>query len=127
MISPERLLLLYVFFLSGEIVLYSQEKAVNRDKYRINISHAGETMKIDGVLNEQSWKGSETAENFIRVTPVDTGYAIAKTTVVITYDKSYLYVGVVCHDPLPVKRPVESLRRDFEFGKLVVRLSYWFN
>jgi hypothetical protein len=117
MVSPERLLLLCIFFLSGEIVLYSQEKAVNRDKYRINISPAGETIKIDGVLNEQSWEDSETAENFIRVTPVDTGYAIAKTTVVITYDKSYLYVGAVCYDPLPGKRPVESLRRDFEFGK----------
>ncbi len=117
MVRSERLLLLCIFFLSGEILLYSQEKAVNRDKYSINISHTGETMKIDGVLNEQSWQDSETAENFTRVTPVDTGYAIAKTTVVITYDKSYLYVGAVCYDPLPGKRPVESLRRDFEFGK----------
>lgn len=117
MVSPERLLLLCLFIISGEIVLYSQEKPVNRDKYRINISQTGETMKIDGVLNEQSWQGSETAENFTRVTPVDTGYAIAQTTVVITYDKSYLYVGVVCYDPTPGKRPVESLRRDFEFVK----------
>ncbi len=117
MVSPERLLLLCLFIISGEIVLYSQEKPVNRDKYRINISQTGETMKIDGVLNEQSWQVSETAENFTRVTPVDTGYAIAQTTVAITYDKSYLYVGVVCYDPTPGKRPVESLRRDFEFVK----------
>ena len=117
MVSPERLLLLCLFIISGEIVLYSQEKPVNRDKYRINISQTGETMKIDGVLNEQSWQGSETAENFTRVTPVDTGYAIAQTTVVLTYDKSNLYVGVVCYDPTPGKRPVESLRRDFEFVK----------
>jgi hypothetical protein len=33
------------------------------------------------------------------VTPIDTGYAIAKTTVVITYDKSNIYVGAVCYDP----------------------------
>ena len=95
MVSPERLLLLCLFIISGEIVLYSQEKPVNRDKYRINISQTGETMKIDGVLNEQSWQVSETAENFTRVTPVDTGYAIAQTTVAITYDKSYLYACVV--------------------------------
>lgn len=98
-------------------MLYSQEKPVNRDKYRLNISQTAETMKIDGVLNEQSWRVSETAENFIRVTPVDTGYATAQTTVVLTYDKSNLYVGVVCYDPTPGKRPVESLRRDFEFVK----------
>jgi len=117
MISSERFLFFSLFFLSGGILLYSQEKAVNRDKYRINISRTSEVMKIDGVLDEKSWQGSEIAGNFTRVTPVDTGYAIAQTTVVITYDKSYLYVGAVCYDPLPGKRPVESLRRDFEFNK----------
>ena len=117
MLSYKRFLLCSLFFLSGGILLYSQEKAVNRDKYRINISHTSESMKIDGVLDEKSWQVSEIAENFIRVTPVDTGFAFAKTTVVITYDKSNIYVGAVCFDPLPGKRPVESLRRDFEFGK----------
>ncbi len=117
MLSPKRFLLFSLFFLSGGILLYSQEKAVNRDKYRINIFNTSAAMKIDGVLDEKSWQFSEKAENFIRVTPVDTGFAIAQTTVVITYDKSYLYVGAVCYDPLPGKRPVESLRRDFEFNK----------
>jgi hypothetical protein len=117
MLSSKRFLLLTLFFLSGGILLYSQEKAVNRDKYRINISRTSEAMKIDGILDEKSWLASEIAENFIRVTPVDTGLAIAKTTVVITYDKSNIYVGAVCYDPLPGKRPVESLRRDFEFNK----------
>ena len=98
-------------------MLYSQEKAVNRDKYRINISRTSEEMKIDGILDEKSWQDSEKAENFIRVTPVDTGYAVAQTTVLITYDKTNLYVGAICYDPTPGKRPVESLRRDFEFGK----------
>lgn len=74
-------------------------------------------MKVDGVLDEKSWQTSEKAENFIRVTPVDTGFAIAKTTVFITYDKSNIYVGAICYDPSPGKRPVESLRRDFEFNK----------
>jgi hypothetical protein len=116
MSSPKRLILL-LLFLAGEILLYSQDKAVNRDKYRIHISRNSESMKIDGLLDEKSWQKSEIAENFVPVTPIDTGFAIAKTTVVITYDKSYLYVGAVCYDPSPGKRPVESLRRDFEFGK----------
>lgn len=117
MLSFKRFLLLVPFFLSGGILLYAQESGINRDKYRIKITRANEAIKIDGVLDENSWQISEKAENFIRVTPVDTGFAIAKTTVVITYDKSYLYVGAVCYDPLPGKRPVESLRRDFEFNK----------
>ena len=113
----KQLLFFSLFFLSGGIMLFSQEKAVNRDKYRINISRTSEEMKIDGVLDEKSWQDSEKAENFIRVTPVDTGFAIAQTTVVITYDKTNLYIGAVCFDPSPGKRPVESLRRDFEFNK----------
>jgi hypothetical protein len=116
----KRFLLFSLFFLSGGVLLYSQEtqeKGVNRNKYRINILPTKEAMKIDGVLDEKSWQVSEIAENFTRVTPVDTGFAIAKTTVVITYNKSFIYIGAVCYDPLPGKRPVESLRRDFEFGK----------
>ena len=117
MLTSKQLLLFLLIFLSGGILLYSQEKGVNRDKYRISISRTSEEMKIDGVLDEKSWQVSESAENFIRVTPVDTGFAIAQTTVVITYDKTNLYVGAVCYDPSPGKRPVESLRRDFEFNK----------
>ncbi|MDD4754997.1 MAG: DUF5916 domain-containing protein [Prolixibacteraceae bacterium] len=117
MLSSKRFLLLTILLLSGGIMLYSQEKAVNRDKYRMNISHTSEAMRIDGVLDEKPWQVSDTAYNFVPVTPVDTGLAIAQTLVVITYDKSNIYVGAVCYDPSPGKRPVESLRRDFEFGK----------
>ncbi len=117
MFSPKRLMLFTIFIFPWRILLYSQEKAVNRDRYRIHISHTSEVMKTDGVLDEKSWQDSEVGRNFTRVTPVDTGFAIAQTTVRITYDKSNIYVGVVCYDPLPGKRPVESLRRDFEFGK----------
>lgn len=117
MLNPKRFLLLAIFFFYGGTLLYSQEYGVNRDKYFIKISRTNEAMHIDGVLDEEAWKFSEKAENFIRVTPVDTGFAVAQTSVVITYDKSYIYVGAVCYDPTPGKRPVESLRRDFEFNK----------
>ena len=112
-----RLLLLLMLVLFGELMLFAQGNAVNRDKYRLNISHTGEAMNIDGVLDEKSWQSSETAENFTRVTPTDTGFAIAQTKVKITYDDGHIYVGAVCYDPSPGKRPVESLRRDFEFNK----------
>lgn len=115
--GTDRFLILALFFLSGGILIYPQDKAVNRDSYRISISRTGEAMKIDGVLDEKSWQLTGTAGNFIRVTPVDTGFATAQTTVFVTYDKNNLYVGAVCYDPSPGKRPVESLRRDFVFGK----------
>jgi hypothetical protein len=72
---------------------------------------------IDGKLDESMWQNSEVAKNFFRVTPTDSGYAKAQTTVMITYDKDYIYVGAICYDPMPGKRIIESLRRDFEFQK----------
>ncbi len=117
MYGKKQLFLSFLYLLFGGMLLYSQEKAVNRSNYRINISRTSEEMKIDGILDEKSWQDSEKAENFKCVTPVDTGFAVAKTTVFITYDKTNLYVGAICYDPTPGKRPVASLRRDFEFGK----------
>jgi hypothetical protein len=109
--------LLSLLLLIGVQELSSQVRAVNRDKYRINMLHTAEAITVDGLLDEKSWQLSEPAENFTRVTPVDTGMAVAQTYVVVTYDKSNVYIGAVCYDPTPGKRPVESLRRDFEFNK----------
>jgi hypothetical protein len=112
-----RISLLFALVFSCGALLNSQERGVNRDKYRIRILQTSEPMKIDGLLDEKSWQTPDKAENFIRVTPVDTGFAVAQTTVFITCDKSNIYVAAICFDPSPGQRPVESLRRDFEFNK----------
>jgi hypothetical protein len=117
MLNSRLFLLISLLLFSVGILLYSQERGINRDKYRINILPTCEPIKIDGILDEISWQTSDKAENFIRVTPVDTGFAVAQTTVFITYDKSYIYLGAICLDPSSGKRPVESLRRDFEFNR----------
>jgi hypothetical protein len=72
---------------------------------------------VDGILDEEPWVIAERTQRFHRVTPTDTGFAKAKTEVMLTYDKSNFYVGIICHDPTPGKRPVESLRRDYSFMK----------
>jgi hypothetical protein len=98
-------------------ILFSQTKGINRDKYRINISHSKSIINIDGILDEPVWATADKANHFQRVQPTDTGFAIAQTEVKVTYDESNLYVGIICYDPTPGKRPVESLRRDFSFIK----------
>ncbi len=98
-------------------LLYGQIKAVNRDKFRINIKETSETIKVDGILDEEAWKTAEMASQMRRVLPTDTGYAIAQTEVKLTYTATTLYMGIVCYDPTAGKRPVESLRRDFNFLK----------
>ena len=111
-----RLLFIISIIIIGNIKLYAQTKAVNRDKYRIHITQTGKQIKIDGILDEEPWMTAEHTGKFQRVTPTDTGYAIAQTEVMLTYDESNLYLGVICYDPTPGKRPIQSLRRDFNFS-----------
>lgn len=97
--------------------LYGQTKGINREKYRINISKTDNPVNVDGIMDETVWKSADRADNFHRVMPTDTGFASAKTEVRVTYTESTLYLGIICYDPNPGKRPVESFRRDFNFGK----------
>jgi hypothetical protein len=94
-----------------------QSNGINREKYRINIAQTSEEISVDGVLNENVWSFSDKTVHFQRVLPTDTGFAIAQTEVRLTYDEKTLYMAITCFDPTPGKRPVESLRRDFNFGK----------
>lgn len=111
------ILLISVLLFSTWPASNGQDVAVNRDKYRISIRHTDKAVHIDGILDEEVWTQAEATGPFQRVTPVDTGFATAKTEVKLTYDKSNIYVGVICYDPTPGKRPVESLRRDYTFMK----------
>ena len=104
-------------FLCLSTLLSGQSKGINREKYRINITKTSENIIIDGILDENVWKSVEKTCEFQRVLPTDTGYAAAQTVVRVTYTESTLYVGIICFDPSPGKRPVESLRRDFSFMK----------
>ena len=111
------LLLSIAIVLCFNTSLFGQSRGINRDKYRINISETDNTINVDGILDEPVWKTADIASHFQRVLPTDTGYAVARTEVKVTYNQSTLYVGIVCYDPTPGKRPVESLRRDFNFLK----------
>jgi hypothetical protein len=98
-------------------LLFGESKGINRENYRIGISKTNSSINIDGILDEPVWSSSETATHFHRVLPTDTGFAVAQTEVRLTYNESTLYMAITCFDSFPGKRPVESLRRDFSFGK----------
>ncbi len=111
-----RMLMLVVFLFSGNMFLYSQTNGINREKYLINISKTDKPIKLDGIFDEEPWMTAELVGKFHRVTPTDTGYAIAQTEVMVAYDQNNLYVAAICYDPTPGKRPIQSLRRDFNFS-----------
>lgn len=85
--------------------------------YELHIHPASEPLYIDGIINEASWQKTEVARDFFMVNPMDTSYAKVKTEVAMTYDKNNLYLYAICYDSLPGPYMVESLRRDFSFGK----------
>ncbi|MGD0756112.1 MAG: DUF5916 domain-containing protein [Bacteroidales bacterium] len=111
------LLLCTTIILCSNMVLFGQLKGINREKYKINTKEITDNITIDGILDEPAWLTADKATHFQRVLPTDTGFAIAQTEVRVIYDESNLYVGIICYDPTPGKRPVESLRRDFNFLK----------
>ena len=108
-------LLLVLFAIS--IVSNGQNTPVNRAKFRLQALETNQPVNIDGVLDELIWSKAEKTSPFYRITPIDTGYARAQTEVLVAYDAEFIYMGIICYDPTPGKRPAESYRRDWNFMK----------
>ena len=85
--------------------------------YVIHIKKAKEPIMIDGQLNEPDWQTAQAAKDFFMVLPMDTSRSVSRTEVRMTYDATNIYLGVICFDTLSGRVTVESMRRDFSFGK----------
>ena len=106
------LLLILLFLFS--IIVSAQKK---NSAYQLQIQKASSAIYIDGELNERAWTDAAAADNFFMVLPMDTSHAKVKTEVRMTYDDKNIYVIAVCYLTKQAPYMVESLRRDFTFGK----------
>jgi len=108
-------LLFGILLCLGNLLVYSQK--IN-NHFELHIRKTAEPVIIDGAMNDAAWQQAETAGSFFMVLPMDTSRARVNTEVKMTYDKENLYIIAICHLPKE-KTPymVESLRRDFNFGK----------
>jgi hypothetical protein len=68
-------------------------------------------------MNEETWQQCEVAKDFFMVLPMDTGTARVRTEVRVTYDDKNFYLIATCYNAVAGPYYVESLRRDFAFGK----------
>lgn len=68
-------------------------------------------------MDEPAWKEADVAGDFFMVLPMDTSHARVKTEVRMSYDDNNLYLMAVCFHKEKQKYMVESLKRDFVFGK----------
>ena len=85
-------------------------------KYELKLKPASSEIRIDGIMDERAWEDADLASKFFMVQPMDTSFAQVRTDVKMSYDKDFLYLIAICyHEPGPYF--VESLRRDFAFGK----------
>jgi hypothetical protein len=106
----------FILFFLGLVCLqlFAQKK---NERYVVQIKKATSSIIVDGSLEEQTWKEADVAKDFFSVFPMDTSFAKVKTEVRLSYDEDNLYLIAVCHNLLPGSYMVESLRRDFTFGK----------
>ena len=112
-----RIPIVLFFLFSMILILEAQNGPVNRADYRLQARLTDQPVLIDGILDEATWSLAEKTSPFHRITPTDTGYAKAQTEVMVAYDKENIYMGIICYDPSPGKRPAESYRRDWSFNK----------
>jgi hypothetical protein len=102
--------------LLGINLLFAQDAKVQEDdKYNIRIKKTKSPIKLDGLLEEDSWKTADIAKNFFLNRPYDSSFAQLQTEVKVLFDDNFIYVGVICYEPRKLYT-VASLKRDFEGG-----------
>ena len=78
----------------------------------------GESINVDGRLNEGAWQTAPVILNFFRMEPRQGGANLHATAVRILFDKKNLYFGVFCRDTVGRRGiRVQDLRRDFIYGE----------
>src|SRR5918993_1141960 len=87
------------------------------EAFQLAIKSATSPINIDGIMDEVAWLEADVAADFFMVLPMDTSAARVSTDVRMTYDQQNLYLIATCFHLLPGRYFVESLRRDFAFGK----------
>lgn len=108
------LLLIFTILLPFQLT-YSQK--VQNDsilRKQINATKINQTIKIDGILEEEVWKNAPIAGDFIERRPNNgvPSPANFKTEVKVLYDDTGIYFGAILYDEHPEKISRELTERD---------------
>ena len=68
----------------------------------------GESVELDGALDEPFWSRPVPADDFIQVDPINGSPATERTEVRIVFDREALYFGVTCFDSAPDQWPTQT-------------------
>ena len=106
--------LLFLIVISSFLSAKAQKK---NDSFQLDIRRAPSAVVIDGVMDEVAWQEADVASDFYMMLPMDTSKAQVRTDVRMTYDEENLYLIAINFHAVSGPYMVESLRRDFAFGK----------
>ena len=101
-----------IFFLLFFIGFFANSQVNKKSVY---VKYINEEVKIDGVLDEQSWSLAKPATNFFQYFPTDTTQAKRQAEIHFLFDDKNLYVGIKVYAK-GKDYIVPSLRRDFRAG-----------
>lgn len=106
-----------ILFLTIGLGIFQVSAQKKNETFQYHIRKTAQPVVIDGVVDEQAWQNTDVADNFFMVLPMDTGKANETSEIRMTYDDKNIYLAAVFFNSVPGKYYVESLRRDFSFGK----------
>ncbi|WP_435263652.1 DUF5916 domain-containing protein [Tenacibaculum sp. nBUS_03] len=95
----------------------SNSQSLNSNRKKIEAVRTTAAPKIDGVIDDESWKSAEVAKDFVMMRPNngETEKDTHKTEVRLLYDNEAIYISAVMYTPDPTKIPAEFTNRD-NFG-----------
>ena len=106
-----KLSVIYIVLLTYSAALFSQPDVSKfKEEFQLHANKTSETIKIDGKLDEETWKSAEIGTNFWLKVPKFAENADPKTQVYISYDDQNLYVAAKCFQK--EKIITQTLRRD---------------
>ena len=82
------------------------------DQLNVHAIPGGESIKVDGILNEAVWQQAVPATRFWQYAPLDRVPATEDTEVRVVQDDRALYFGIICHDANPKGIIALDMRRD---------------
>src|SRR5262245_10585632 len=88
-------------FVITSLTIFSQDAGVFRpDSVKRELVAVGINgpIKVDGELNEDEWKLAKPSSQFIQVEPKQGASPNFQTTVMVLYNRQYLYFGFICYD-----------------------------
>lgn len=104
----------FLLFTLFSIAGFAQKK---NEQFQLQLRPATSPITIDGIMDEPAWAAADVASDFYMMLPMDTSKANVRTDVRMAYDEENLYLIATCFHGAAGPYIVESLRRDFAFGK----------